>query len=163
MNLIFQEMEEKYLGELREIYNYYVSNSTATFQIEEISLSQMHELVFLDSPRYQAYVILADGVLCGYVILTQFKKREAYDETAEVTVYLKPGFTGKAIGQRAVRFIEQAAAERNIHALIACISGENTSSISLFEKLGYEKCGHFKEVGIKFGRRIDVVYYQKIL
>lgn len=163
MNLIFQKMEEQYLSEVRDIYNFYVRNSTATFQIEELTLSQMRELVFFNDPKYQAYVIMADEVLCGYVILTQFKKREAYDETAELTIYLKQEYTGRGIGSRAVSFIEKVAAERNIHVLIASISGENTSSISLFEKQGYIKCGHFKEAGRKFGRRIDVVYYQKII
>lgn len=162
MNLIFQKMEEQYLSEVRDIYNFYVRNSTATFQIEELTLSQMRELVFFNDPKYQAYVIMADEVLCGYVILTQFKKREAYDETAELTIYLKQEYTGRGIGSRAVSFIEKLAVE-HIHVLIASISGENTSSIYLFERQGYIKCGHLKEAGRKFGRRIDVVYYQKII
>jgi phosphinothricin acetyltransferase len=123
-------MEEQYLSEVRDIYNFYVRNSTATFQIEELTLSQMRELVFFNDPKYQAYVIMADEVLCGYVILTQFKKREAYDETAELTIYLKQEYTGRGIGSRAFSFIEKVAAERNIHVLIASISGENTSTFT---------------------------------
>jgi phosphinothricin acetyltransferase len=52
---------------------------------------------------------------------------------------------------------------QNVHVLIASICGENTGSIRLFESLRLDKCAHFREVGEKFGRRLDVVYYQKIL
>lgn len=91
------------------------------------------------------------------------KKREAYDSTAEATVYLKPGFTGKGIGNLAVKFIEEYALTQGFHALIALICGENTESIKVFEKNGYEKCAHYKEVGKKFGQWLDVVAYQKII
>jgi L-amino acid N-acyltransferase YncA len=41
------------------------------------------------------------------------------------------------------------------------ISGENNASIGLFSRMGYNKCAHLKEVGLKFGRKLDIVYYQK--
>jgi phosphinothricin acetyltransferase len=109
MDIAFEEMKEAYLEEVRSIYNYYVRNSTATFQLRELDAKEMRELVFFDTPKYAAYVIKAGETVCGYVILTQFKKREAYDGTAEVTVYLKRGYTGKGIGSKAVSFIEERA------------------------------------------------------
>jgi len=47
--------------------------------------------------------------------------------------------------------------------LLAIISGDNESSVQLFEKSGYEKCAHFKQVGEKFNKILDVVSYQKII
>lgn len=159
----FEKVAEKDLASVTEIYNYYVINTTATFSEKPFSCSEMRELVFFDNPRYSAFVILEGENLCGYCILTQFNKREAYDHTAEITIYLKPEYTGKGIGTVAVQFIENVAKGRGIHVLIAIICGENTASIKLFEKNGYEKCAHYKEVGKKFGRFLDVVSYQKII
>lgn len=123
----------------------------------------MRDLVFFDNPKYKTYVILAENELFGYVLLTQHKKREAYDTTAEVTVYLKPEWTGKGLGSLAVQYIEAFAQASEIHTLIATICGENDKSIKMFEKNGYLKCAHYKEVGKKFGNWLDVVAYQKIL
>jgi phosphinothricin acetyltransferase len=163
VNITFEEMTEAYLEEVRAIYNYYVSSSTATFQIRESSPEEMRELVFFTNPKYRTYVIKAAEVVCGYVLLTQFKKREAYDNAAEVTIYLKQGYTGLGIGRYAVEIIEKYAKARSIHTLVASICAENSDSIRLFESCGFFKCAVFKEVGEKFNRRLDVVYYQKIL
>jgi phosphinothricin acetyltransferase len=67
------------------------------------------------------------------------------------------------LGGSIVAFLEKTAVSRQIGVILASISGENTASIRLFEKMGYEKCAHYKEVGEKFGRLLDVVDYQKIL
>ena len=59
--------------------------------------------------------------------------------------------------------LEKTAFKHGIKVLIGIISGDNQSSIKLFEKCGFEKCGHYKQVGEKFGKILDVVSYQKIL
>jgi phosphinothricin acetyltransferase len=159
----FEEAREEHLPKLLEIYNYYILNSTATFHINPISMEEMREIIFFDNPKYKAFVIKEKEDICGYCILTQFKKREAYDISAEVTVYLKPDYVGKGIGSLAIKHIETLARKNDIHALIAIICGENEKSIKLFEKNGYIKCAHYKEVGKKFGRLLDVVCYQKII
>jgi len=162
-NIEFKEMNEAYLPAVLDIYNYYVLHTTATFHITPLTLDEMSEIVFFDNPRFKSFVILCDGAVCGYAIAAQFKKREAYDGTAEATVYLKPAYTGKGIGSLAVRFIEDYALTQGFHVLIALICGDNLQSISVFEKNGYEKCAHYKEVGKKFGQWLDVVAYQKIM
>lgn len=159
----FEEMREELLPEVLEIYNYYIENSTATFHVQTLSMEEIREIVFNENPRFKTYAIFTGENLCGYCILAQFKKREAYDQTAEVTVYLKPEFTGKGLGKLAVQEVEKLAAQNGFHTLLAVICGENDSSIRLFEKMGYEKCSHYKEVGKKFGRMLDVVCYQKMI
>jgi L-amino acid N-acyltransferase YncA len=62
-----------------------------------------------------------------------------------------------------LEILETIAKNNDISILIGIIAGENNSSIGLFEKSGYEKCAHFKEVGEKFNKVLDVVAYQKIL
>ena len=159
----FKELRNEDLPEVAKIYNHYVLNTTATFHAHPLTLEEMHELVFFENPKYRSFTITDDQALFGYLIITQHKKREAYDGTAEVTVYLKPEYTGKGIGSTAIRFAEELAIKSGIHVLIATICGENNSSIKLFEKNGFAKCAHYKEVGKKFGQWLDVVAYQKVL
>ncbi|WP_010249811.1 GNAT family N-acetyltransferase [Acetivibrio cellulolyticus] len=163
MNYEFEKVKEEYLPELLDIYTYYVLNTTATFHEKPLSISEMRELVIFKDSKYETYVIKDGTQLCGYVILTQHKKREAYDNTGEITIYLKSDYIGKGIGSRAITFIECIAKSKGFHVLIATICGENEKSIRLFERNGYVKCAHYKEVGRKFGNWLDLVAYQKLI
>ncbi len=159
----FEEIRNEHLQEVLGIYTYYVLNTTSTFHARTLSMEEMKELVIFDSQIYKTFTIYYNGNLCGYVILTQHKKREAYDGSAEVTVYLKPDYIGKGIGTIAIQYIEDYAKTKDFHVLVATICGENSKSINLFERNGYSKCAHYKEVGRKFGQLLDVVAYQKII
>jgi phosphinothricin acetyltransferase len=159
----FDEMKEDYLDEVLQIYTHYILHTTATFHVQGLTLEEMREGVFFDSEKYKTFVICTEANICGYVLITQHKKREAYDATAEVTVYLKPDFIGKGLGSMALEYIEEYARKQEIHVLVATICGENEESIRLFVKNGYNKCAHYKEVGQKFGQYLDIVAYQKII
>jgi phosphinothricin acetyltransferase len=160
---VLRAMEERFLDEVLQIYSHYVLNTTATFHARQPTREEMRALVFFARERYRTFVILAGGEVCGYVLVSQHKPREAYDGTAEVSVYLKPAYTGRGIGSLALQHIEAFAREQGLHVLVATITGENERSIRLFAQSGYEKCAHYREVGRKFGRLLDVVAYQKIL
>lgn len=159
----FIKVKEEHIDALREIYLYYIQHSTATYHKREISREEMRALLIFDNPKYESYGIWKQKELCGYVILTKYKEREAFDYTAEVTIYLKAAYSNRGIGKIAVEFIESRARVKEIHTLIALICGENIGSIRLFEKMGYKKCAHYKEVGYKFNRWLDLVCYQKML
>jgi L-amino acid N-acyltransferase YncA len=163
MDIQFVEMKEEHLPMVREIYDFYVQNSSATFHTGSVSINDLQEFMFIGHSLYKSYIIMCDGELNGYAYLTQFKKREAYNRTAEITVYLRSGATGKGLGTTALLFLERQATELGIKVLIATISGSNKHSIHVFEKLGYFCCGHFREVGEKFGTILDVFTYEKIL
>ncbi len=76
-------------------------------------------------------------------------------------MYLKEENTGKGYGVQILAFLEKTAYEKGIRSLIALICKENLMSASLFTKKGYRLAGELKEAGEKFGRLLDVVYYQK--
>jgi L-amino acid N-acyltransferase YncA len=159
----FFEIAEEHLVEVMGIYNYYVMNTTATFSINPLAIDEIRNMLFFDDPRFKTYVIKDKSGICGYCLLSPHNKREAYRQTGEITVYLKPSFTGKGVGKAAIEFMEKEARENDFHVLVAVICAENENSIRLFKRNGYEKCAHYKEIGKKFGRILDVVCYQKIL
>lgn len=163
MNLQWKEIQEEDLQKVKEIYEYYIVHSTATFHTGEITVEELREVISLGHPRYKSYIIQFDGQIAGYCYFGQHKKRQAYDRTAEITIYLKPEFTGKGIGRSSVQMLEDEARKKGVAVMLAVISGDNDQSIDLFSNCGYKKCAHFKEVGEKFGKILDVVAYQKML
>ncbi|MBN1800123.1 MAG: N-acetyltransferase [Candidatus Lokiarchaeota archaeon] len=160
--IIFKELDEEDLSFVQNIYNYYVDNSTFTFHTSKLSLEELKEFIPIKHSKYKSFLIIENDEICGYCYLSQFKKRQAYDRTAELSIYLKLGYQGKGMGKKAVSYLEKVAKKKEIKVLLSIISGENTSSIKFFENQGYDKCAHYKEVGEKFGRLIDVIAYQKI-
>lgn len=148
---------------VKEIYDYYVINSTVTFATEKPSLSDLKETIVTGHQKYKSYLIIADSNICGFCYFSQYRKRQAYDRTAEITIYLKPEFAGMGIGKQTLEKLKTIALENGIAVLIGTITAENLPSIRLFEKCGFEKCADFRQVGEKFNRLLDVVAYQKIL
>jgi phosphinothricin acetyltransferase len=161
MDITFREIKEEDFPVIKEIYDWYIAHSTATFHTEPIRIAQLKEFIFINHPVYNSYLIFKEDELAGYCFLTYYKNRQAYDRTAEVTIYLKPEFCGKGIGKIAMDHLEQVARRNGLKNLIGIISGDNDGSIALFEKSGYSKCAHFKNVGEKFGKVLDVVAFQK--
>ncbi|WP_321373435.1 N-acetyltransferase family protein [uncultured Draconibacterium sp.] len=158
-----KKLEEKDLSQVKDIYNYYIENSTGTFHTSLVSENELKEILPVGDKRFRSFLIYFDNLVVGYCYLGRYKNRAAYDRTAEVTIYLKPEFFGKGIGREVLQQMEQKALEVDIFVLLGIITAENEASIKLFERMGYEKCGHFKQVGEKFGRILDVVAYQKLL
>jgi len=143
------------------IYNHYILNSTATFHSKILSKNDLKEFLFITHPKYPSYLIKSDGDVIGYCFLTQYKMRQAYDRSAEVSIYLKPEITGRGIGLTALNHLETAAKKAGIHVLVGTICGDNHASIRLMEKAGYSRSAHLKNIGEKFGKILDVVIYQK--
>ena len=165
MEVSFIPVAKEHITALTEIYNGYVRTSTATFHYEPRTEAEMADMLLLRDPEYlsESWVVLAEGDIAGYVYFAPYKKREAYRCSSEVTLYLKEAHVGKGIGTQALGMMETRARQCGMHTLLSVICGENEGSIRLFEKCGYEKCAHLKQVGRKFDRLLDVVMYQKML
>ncbi len=163
MNISLQQTTDEDIKTICNIYNYYIQNSTATFHTENVDLEQIKKIIPFQHPKYKCFTIRYKDEICGYIYLGSYKPRQAYDRTAEVTIYLKPEFAGKGIGKSSLLEMEKLASDMGVQVILGIITGENMSSIKLFESSGYEKCAHFKQVGEKFNRILDVVAYQKIL
>lgn len=163
MNIEFLDLTESDFELVKTIYDYYIVNTTATYYTEKITITDLKEFIPLNSKKYKSFLIKSGNEPCGFCYFTHYKKRQAYDRTAEVSLYLKPECTGKGIGKEVLKHLEKIAKKNGISVLIGIISGDNENSIKLFEKCGYEKCAHYKQIGEKFNKILDVVSYQKII
>lgn len=149
--------------DIAAIYNHYILKTTATFHDKEINPADLEEFLLPGNPRYPSFTIREAGVVIGYCFLARYKNRQAYDRTAELSIYLRPDYTKRGIGPAALRVLECAAGKAGIRVLIGTLCGENRPCIRLMEQSGYSRCGHLKHVGEKFGRILDVVVYQKVI
>lgn len=163
MTVTFEAPTEADIDALLPVYNHYVLTDTATFHTEPIDRETFRALLLPGYPRFDGWTIWADGRRAGWVILARYKPRQAYDGSAEVTIYLEPAYTQKGLGSQALAHVEAAARSRQFHNLLAIVCGENTGSIRLFEKHGYTKCAHYHQVGRKFDRWLDIVSFEKLL
>ena len=163
MEISLSEITNEDFPVIKEIYDHYILNTFCTYHINEISIKDLKENILVGHSKYKSFLIKSENVICGYCYLSQYKKRQAYDRTAELTIYLKNEFTGRGIGKFVLKKMDAIASNAGIKVLIGIISGENLVSQNLFEKCGYSKNGHLKEVGEKFGKIIDILFYQKIL
>jgi L-amino acid N-acyltransferase YncA len=149
--------------QLCDIYNHYVINSTVTFEEEPISTKEMSDRIDKVHSRLPWLVYEKENEVIGYAYATEWRSRIAYRYSAETTVYLKPGMHGKGIGSLLYKALIETIKPFSIHTLIGGIALPNDSSIALHEKLGFEKVAHFKEVGFKMNKWIDVGYWQLLL
>ena len=162
-DITFRNVEKPDLPVIRDIYNHYLRTTTATFRVEEMTTEKLKDFIFLHHQKYGAFLIHSRGELAGFCFLTRFKNAEGYNRTAEIGIYLKPEFTRRGLGATVVKYLQEVARKSGIKMLMASICGENTASLKLFRKLAYDECGHFKHVGEKFGRTLDVVFFQRSL
>ena len=156
-------MREDDLPVVLDIYNHYIVTTTVTFDPSPVSMETFLTRILLNHDVYKAYVIRQMSETAGFCFLSQFNKHESYNRTAEVGVYLKPEHVRQGLGTTAVAHLEQAAAVGGLRMLLASVSGENDGSMAFFRGLGWEQCAHFRRVGEKWNRVIDVIFYQKSL
>src|ERR1700722_20697855 len=102
-------------------------------------------------------------VIQGYAHASKWKGRCAYRYSVESTAYLADGSTGRGIGTRLYEALFTALRQSKMHVVMGGIALPNDASIAMHEKLGFEKVAHFREVGCKFGKWIDVSYWQLFL
>ena len=148
---------------IAEIYNYYVAVAHCTFETEIVSEPEMRRRVSKALENYPYLVCEDDGGIIGYAFANRYKARPAYRHSVEVSVYVKNGIDRKGIGTALYEELFAELKSKPFHAVIAGIALPNDASIRLHEKFGFEKVAHFREVGFKHGRWIDVGYWQKII
>jgi len=150
--------------EIAYIYNHYIATSHATFEVEPIDGGEMlHRMEEGWDGGYPFLVAEDDRAIMGYAFGRPFRQRHAYLHSIEVAVYTRPGSDDQGIGSMLYDGLLTVVKAAHYHAAIAGISLPNDASIGLHEKFGFEKVAHFREVGRKFDRWIDVGYWELIV
>ena len=144
------------------IYNFYVENTHHSFEIEPVSSEEMKRRIVETSETYPYLAAVNKEEVLAYAFAACFKPRSAYKNSAEVSVYVKNNLKQRGIGTKLYQRLFDELSKMNVHAIIAGISLPNEASIKLHEKFGMEKVAHFREVGFKLGRWIDVGYWELI-
>lgn len=150
-------------NQITDIYNYYILNTTVTFEKTPITADVIRKRVENTQVKYPWLVLEVDSVIQGYAYATDWKPRGAYRHSVESTVYLRNGQSGKGYGSQLYGKLIEALSQLNVHTIIGGIAQPNKGSIALHEKFGFTKVAHFKEVGHKFDRWVDVAYWQLLL
>ena len=148
---------------LSTIYNHYIENSFVTLDEQFVTEQDMLDLTEKVSGQFPWLVYELNGQIVGYAYASPWKSRCAFRFSAETTVYLAPGHFRKGFGFELYRRLIHELKKTTCHSLIAGIALPNEASIALHEKLKFEKIGHFKEVGRKFEKWIDVGYWELLL
>ena len=148
---------------VRDIYNHYVRETVITFEEEPVSEREMAERIRDVTARWPWLVGEENGVVTGYAYASAWKTRSAYRFSVESTVYVAAEHCGRGIGTQLYRALLAALREQKIHYVTGGIALPNPASVALHERLGFRKIGHFSEVGFKFGRWVDVGYWELIL
>ena len=150
---------------LLEIYNDAVLHTTATYDYEPRTLEQRRQW-FEDHRRdnYAVFVAVDEtGRIVGWSALNPYHARPGYRFTTENSVYIAADRRGQGIGKQLLAPLIDAARARGLHTIIAAIDATNEASLRLHARFGFEQVGHFKQVGFKFGRWLDVIYLEKIV
>jgi phosphinothricin acetyltransferase len=143
------------------IYNHYIRETVITFEEQEVTARDMASRVEEVQAAGLPWLVAEEASrVLGYAYASKWKGRCAYRYTVESTVYLEPSAIGRGAGTRLYEALFARLRERSMHVVIGGIALPNESSIALHEKFGMKKVAHFGEVGFKFGRWIDVGYWQ---
>jgi phosphinothricin acetyltransferase len=150
-------------GDINGIQNHYVVHSTATFLTDPLTLEQ--RLAWLES-RSQAHPVIvaeAEGSVVGWGSLEVFRSRPAYRHTAEFSIYVHPERHRRGFGRALLADLITRARALGHHTLVGGCCSESTAVIALLEASGFSRVAHFREVGRKFERWLDVVFLQRLL
>lgn len=151
-------------GSMLSIYNEIVIHSTAIFSDTPRSEEQQHYW-FEDRSSHDLPVLVAwdaRGVV-GFASYGSFRAWPGYRNTVENSVYVATHARKSGVGALLLSALIERAGQAGLHTMIAGIDGDNLGSMRLHEKLGFERVAHLKQVGRKFDRWLDLVFYQRML
>lgn len=148
-----------------EILNEAIVHSTALYDYEPRPPESMK--AWFATKRAKGFPVVGavdgKGELLGFASWGSFRAFPAYKYTVEHSVYVRDDQRGRGLGKILMKELIRRASEKQVHVLVGCIDASNEGSIRLHERLGFTHSGTFPQVGFKFGRWLDVVFYQLIL
>lgn len=142
------------------IYNHYVEHTAISFETEPLAVEAMAARIADVQSQFPWLVYEEQGVLLGYAYASKWKPRAAYAHSVESSVYLHQDAGGRGIGKLLYARLFEQLRPLGVHLVIGGITQPNEASVALHERMGFTRVGQFSEVGYKFGRWLDVGYWQ---
>lgn len=146
-----------------EIYNYYILNTTATFDLEILSPEVYLEKIKQISAEYPFIVFEENKEILGFAYGSKFRPKPAYNYVVESTVYVKHTAHGRQVGTKLYSALLDALKAANYHTVLGVLTIPNDASVKLHEKFGFKNVAHLKEVGFKFGEWQHIGIWQLVL
>ncbi len=149
---------------VQAIYAHHVAHSTATFDTVAPDETFWREKIGAVAARGWPFLVAErEGEFAGYAYATRFRDRAAYARTCENSIYIADAQRGAGLGTTLLAALVDAAGDAGFEQMIAVIGGGEPASLALHGKLGFVEAGRMRQVGMKFGRRLDTVYMQLAL
>lgn len=157
--------EDRHAAAMLAIFNHEIAHSTALYDIEPRSPAYMADWFAHKAAGNWPVIVAEDGhgQLLGFASYGTFRAYPAYRRTVEHSVYVASHHQRRGIGRALMQQLIQRARDDDMHVMVGAIDSENTGSIGLHEALGFVQVGHLRETGHKFGRWLDLLFYQRIL
>jgi phosphinothricin acetyltransferase len=154
-----------HLPAIQAIFNEAILNTTSLYEYAPRTDEAMRE--WLAVREKSGVPVLGiewePGILAGFATWGPFRPRPAYKYSAEHSVYVDEKYRGEGVGRQLMQAIIAEAKKAGLHMLIAGIDASNVASIALHSSLGFRCCGTVREAGFKFGRWLDLEFWQIIL
>ncbi|MEO5782268.1 MAG: N-acetyltransferase family protein [Ginsengibacter sp.] len=161
--IIIRKATESDLHDMLTIYNDVIKNTTAVYEYKPHTF-QMRKQWFAakNESGFPVFCAEENGAI-GFSSIGPFRNWAAYKYSVENSMYVSAEQRGKGIGKLLLLPLIEAAKQMNMHTIIASIDATNESSLRLHKSLGFIEVAHFKQVGYKFGRWLDLKFLQMIL
>lgn len=148
------------------IYTHYVLRTTTTFNTQVRTPREWQDRfdALVTAGPYSLDVAEVEGVVAGYVETQPFRPKPAYARSVELSVYVAPDATGAGVGGALyTAVLDRLARDDRFHRAYAIVALPNPSSVAFHERHGFRLRGTLTEAGHKFGRYLDVAYYERAL
>ncbi|WP_224962175.1 GNAT family N-acetyltransferase [Geomonas subterranea] len=156
---------ERHADAILEIFNEAILHSTALYDYNARTRQSMVD--WFEAKRTGGFPVIGiedgDGVLLAFGSYGTFRVFPAFKYTVEHSVYVHKDHRGRGLGRTVIKELIAAARENDVHAMIGGIDATNAKSIALHEQLGFKHVGTLPQVGFKFGRWLDLTFYQLLL
>jgi len=163
MNII--RCDNSYSGQILEIFNEAILNSTALYDYKPRTPEMMAAwFAAKEKGNYPVIgVVSPEGNLMGFGSYGVFRAWPAYKYTVEHSIYVEASCRGRGLGKRLLQEVIVNARAQNYHVLVGGIDSQNAASIRLHQRFGFRQAGSLHQVGFKFGRWLDLEFYELTL
>ena len=143
------------------IYNPYIEYTTISFEEKPVAVSEMAERIASTQAQGLPWLVAeASGDMLGYAYATRWRVRPAYRHAVESSIYMRQATVGQGVGKLLYRELIRRLAVLGLHTVIGGVAQPNPASDGLHRTLGFKQVALFEQVGRKFGRWLDVAYWQ---